>query len=344
MILRIFRAQVVPGEEDNLSAFLRDEAIAGALRMPGLLTFQPAMRRRNGTTELLLVSAWTDFEPILRSRMDLNQPIGVPRAASMVTHGHGDHFELLVGNAAGIPAAATLRLLRARLRPNVESHYFDLSRRIAEALVDDTRLLSVQMGRRLVRDGDEVVAVTLWADEASIAQVTGPDTLVSIGGEEIARLYAEKPTIEHFDAIIRAPGRRDAPAVLLADDERRFVFASERAAELTGRSVARLLTMRIDDLAAPSLQRDVGETWAGFLAAGSFEAPYLLRHQDGSDVRVHSIARARSPWPGCHATVLLPEGAEGSMTLDEALSAAGFVSRYAVASAPAVFGSNAGLG
>ena len=43
LILRVVRARVIPGEEARLERFVREEAVATALKVKGLLSFQPAI-------------------------------------------------------------------------------------------------------------------------------------------------------------------------------------------------------------------------------------------------------------------------------------------------------------
>jgi PAS domain S-box-containing protein len=250
----------------------------------------------------------------------------MPDANGIVEGGHGDHYELVVGNARGLPLAdATLRVTRVPLERGHEASYFELVRANAEDLLGEADLVAFLVGRRMVHGMTEALVTTVWDD----ARRDGPRGL--LGGAEASGHHASPPTTELFRALSVAPASEHAPAILLADDERNDLHATPAAAELTGHSVARLLSMRIDDLSTPDLRDAVPEMWDRFLADGRMAAGFSLRRRDGSEVPVHFSARARSPWPGTHASVLVLAGAEASPDLDAALVDAGFVSRFVLA-------------
>jgi hypothetical protein len=85
--------------------------------------------------------------------------------------------------------------------------------------------------------------------------------------------------------------------------------------------------MRIDDLAAPATREGLPRRWERFLAEGSMAGAFTVRRRDLREVVLRVAARARVPWPGSHAAVLVPEGAPGRPDVDRALAEAGFVSR-----------------
>jgi hypothetical protein len=61
--------------------------------------------------------------------------------------------------------------------------------------------------------------------------------------------------------------------------------------------------------------------------------PYVLERPDGSRVAVRYAARANTPWPNSHTSLLVPEGDEADrdddLDVDSALADAGLVSGYA---------------
>lgn len=65
MILRVHRSRVIEGQEPRLVRFIRDEAMAQALAIPGLLSFQPATRETPAGTELVVASTWTGFDALV---------------------------------------------------------------------------------------------------------------------------------------------------------------------------------------------------------------------------------------------------------------------------------------
>ena len=134
--------------------------------------------------------------------------------------------------------------------------------------------------------------------------------------------------IEHFDALTAIDPRPDAPAILLMDDKRRCVHATPAAARFSGRSLARLLTMRVDDVTRPSERDDVPEPGtASWRRLGAGPLPPGAPGRLGGEV-LYS-AKANSPWPGSHASLLVPADQERELDVDRALVEAGLVRRYA---------------
>lgn len=334
MILRVLRARVIEGEEANLAAFVRDEAVPAALRTDGMLSFQPAVREGRAGTELVLVSTWSGFESITAANRDLDTPLSMPGIAGMVVDSHAEHYELVIGEARSMPLSkAKLRLTRIPIRPNAEAEYYRAVRGWADRLLDEAGLVAFSLGRRVVSRQDEILAVQVWQDEAALLDAAGvPDLTQPMGHSELSRFWAADPSIEHFDALTAIEPRPDAPALLLADDDRRYVHATPAAARLAGRPLARLLTMRVDDIARDADRAAVAASWEQFVAAGTVQGPYELARPDGSSVEVRFAARANSPWPGAHASVLVPAETPNEpddLDVDKALVDAGFVARYA---------------
>jgi hypothetical protein len=74
--------------------------------------------------------------------------------------------------------------------------------------------------------------------------------------------------------------------------------------------------------------------WERFLAMGSMSSRFALRRRDGSEVAVRFSARARSPWPGTHASMFVPGESETPPDIDTALVDGGFVSRFVTVPGP----------
>lgn len=316
--------------------FIRDGAMADALATPGLISFQPATRETSAGTELLVVSAWTGFDEMTAKSANLDAPLVLPEAASMLKDNRSEHYELVIGEARAMPLRhAKLRLTRIPIRANTQPAYYEAVRKWADRLLDETGLVAFSLGRRVVGRGDEIVAAMLWEDEAALVDAAGSDIDRPMGGAELSAYWAADPEIEHFDALTVVEPRRDAPAILLADDERRYVHATPAAARLTLRPLARLLTMRVDDIAPAERRAGVAEMWRAFLAEGSMQGPFTLARPDGTSLEVLYAAKANAPWPGLHASLLAPlrEGSGEALDIDLALIEAGLVARYAPAEA-----------
>jgi PAS domain-containing protein len=332
MILRVLRARVIPGEEARLAQFIRDEAIAPALQSPGLLTFQPAVRETLAGVELVIVSTWTGFDDLAVLGRDLDSPLVVPGAAAMLSDSHSEHYELVIGEARAIPLReGKLRLTRVPIRANTEAAYYDSVRRWSDRLLDETGLVAFSLGRRVVERQDEIVAVQIWQDETSLQEFAGKDINQPLGANELSRFWAAEPEIEHFDALTAIEPRPDAPAIFLADDRRRYVHATPAAAVLSGRPLARLLTMRVEDVTRASEREGVPAAWDQFRLDGAMQGPYVLERPDGSEVAVRFASKANAPWPGSNASLVVPSEADAAeeLDVDQALVDAGLVARYA---------------
>ncbi|HEX7184166.1 MAG TPA: PAS domain S-box protein [Thermoanaerobaculia bacterium] len=92
-------------------------------------------------------------------------------------------------------------------------------------------------------------------------------------------------------------------AILLADDEARYVDANPAASELTGYSRDELLGIRVWDL-TEGADLQLGKTlWKNFIAAGRQNGEYTLVRGDGGRVAVEYRAVA-NVLPGLHLAVL----------------------------------------
>jgi PAS domain-containing protein len=329
MILRLLRGLVRAGEEASLQQFIRDEAVARALQIPGLLSVQPAMRTTADGVEIVLISTWNEFDDVAAFGSDLDTMVAVPAAQSMLAASQAEHYELVIGEARTMPLqAAKLRLTRIPIRANHEAAYYQAVRRWSDRLLDEAGMVAFTLGRRLSGRNDEIVAAQVFVDELALREVAGADVERPMGREELSSFWAEEPVIEHFDALTAAEPSPDAPAILLVDDQRRYVHATPAAARLSGRSVARLLTMRIDEVARPADRHLVPDLWDRFVADGSMRGPFVFERPDGSEVTVNYASKANTPWPGSHASLIVPSEDDTDLDVDRALVEAGLVARY----------------
>ena len=331
MILRVLRARVIEGEQARLEQRIRDDAIERALATPGLLSFQPAVRETRAGTELVIVSTWAGFEDLAAAGPHLDGPVTVPGVAPLLADSHAEHYELVIGQARSMPLSrAKLRLTRIPIKPNIEASYYEAVRAWADRLLDESGLVAFTLGRRVIGRQDDIVAVQIWQDEAHLRDAAGSDLESPMGSAELSGYWAAEPAIEHFDALTAIDPVPDAPAILLADDRRRYVHATPAAARLSGRPLARLLGMRVDDLARPAERERLPDYWDKFMADGSVAGgPYALERPDGSEVEVRFASKANAPWPGSHASVLAPAEESDELDVDRALVQAGFIARYA---------------
>jgi PAS domain S-box-containing protein len=94
---------------------------------------------------------------------------------------------------------------------------------------------------------------------------------------------------------------------LIADDDGRYVHATNGVARILGYEPADLIGMSVVDLAATELQEATPAQWADFLAVGRQEGHFQLRAKDGRVVSLSYQARAHHPVPGFHASRLWPD-------------------------------------
>jgi PAS domain S-box-containing protein len=96
---------------------------------------------------------------------------------------------------------------------------------------------------------------------------------------------------------------RMTDAVLVADDERRFVDANPAACALFNTGYDELLGRRIEELVTLPPDCDIEAKWRSFLERGSDEGEIPLRRADGSELEVEYRATANIE-SGRHLTVL----------------------------------------
>ncbi|CAN5779407.1 hypothetical protein BH24CHL6_BH24CHL6_09850 [soil metagenome] len=337
MILRIFRGRVAAPERELFLRHVREHA-AARLGLPGLLSFQPAWRGAGNDLEVVLVSTWNDFASVATVDRDLEQPITLPGSREILRDGRSAHYELVAGSLRSMAiGGVTVRMLRGVLRPNHDAAFFSWARGRLETLVDDGRLLGAYLGRRINGQDQEAIHVGIWRNDEILVELTGGRRERPIAlGEETLDYFTADWSLDEYGAISRVPAGRAAPALFLADNQRRYFYATPAAARLTGFSVARLTSMRIEDLALPDNAAQVEPEWERFLSVGEQEGPFVLVCRDGSRQEVKYHARANTPWPGAHTSLLAPVAADRPLPdLDAALVAAGIVAHHATPEAGA---------
>src|SRR3954465_214538 len=92
-------------------------------------------------------------------------------------------------------------------------------------------------------------------------------------------------------------------AMLLADDDRRYVAANDAACALLGRTRGELLSLRVDDIAGGPMRAGVAVGWSAFIAAGHQSGHFDIERPDGSVRSVEFRATAHVA-PHRHLSVL----------------------------------------
>lgn len=201
MILRLFRAPVLPGREAALADFIRDRAFAGVRKLEGLRSWQPGIRRDDGGAELALVSTWAGFEAILRNETP-HAPLAVPDATDMLGPGHSEHFELVWSDARQLlHDRGVLRIARLPIRPNCEAEYFSELRSVADRLLDQSGLSALNVGRQTLRGNVETIVVTIWEDRAALDRAIAETGQRGALFASLTPYHAGPIEIEEFEAL-----------------------------------------------------------------------------------------------------------------------------------------------
>ncbi len=98
---------------------------------------------------------------------------------------------------------------------------------------------------------------------------------------------------------------RSGSAMLLADDERRYVDANPPACELLGLTREEILEKRIEDLSPPELKDQVPAIYQAFIEAGSQAGPFTMIRSDGTEIPC-SFSASANVVPGIHLSILIP--------------------------------------
>ncbi len=100
-----------------------------------------------------------------------------------------------------------------------------------------------------------------------------------------------------FEAVFDAA----SDAILIADDQGRYLAANRAAGELLGLASEQIVGRSVGDFTAPG--RDYVEGWRAFLALGHSRGEHELTHRDGTVryVEYNAVAHVR---PGLHVSIL----------------------------------------
>lgn len=125
-------------------------------------------------------------------------------------------------------------------------------------------------------------------------------SIVGVAMDATARKEAEEALAER-EQIFRAVFDNAADAMLVANDDARYVDANPAACELLGRTRDELKALSVHDL---SIDPDAARaSWEAFLARGSMRGDWCGRAGDGSELIAEVVATANIT-PGLHLSVL----------------------------------------
>lgn len=329
MILRLHRARAKAESRGLVLAHLRDYVYPANVRTAGLRTFQAGVSELpDGMLELALVSTWGTFDDVQRGiGRDTLRPLWLASIADHLVPVTADHYEVVGEELTGIVplGGSALRILSGRLMPEHEETFFAFARRAQAEQFDAGLVLISHIGRRLAGDGEEAAYVAVCRDGDASARLGRSATAPASG--DAWESYFTTSFFMAYDAVARvAPKRAESTVLLLADDDRRYVYVTPAAGRLLGRSPARMLGRRVEDISGPTVRDRVEPMWAAFLRDGSQSGVFDVTSVDGATVAMRYEARANTPWPGVHASVLVEPSS--TVDFDDALASAGIVARY----------------
>jgi hypothetical protein len=92
MIVRIYRARVIRGQEERFLQFLRDEAMPFIEQSGAVATY---FGRRIGPLgeDFVAISVWPDLDTLERAVPEWRSPIAFPQVRSLVTDDYVEHYE-----------------------------------------------------------------------------------------------------------------------------------------------------------------------------------------------------------------------------------------------------------
>jgi PAS domain S-box-containing protein len=167
-------------------------------------------------------------------------------------------------------------------------------------------LLARALGRRIARPIETLVeASEALGRGETVRPVRSRITELTRLGAAIATASGERERVEHAlrasEAQLRAIFTSALDAIVVADNDARYVDCNPAAEELFGVSRAELLGRTVRDFAAHAPEADVA--WTEFLRKGTATGLFRLLRPDGAEREVEFSATA-NVMPGRHVSVL----------------------------------------
>ena len=305
MIIRLLRGMVPIGQEAHLVERLRRLDLDKA-PPAGFVGVTLGVRRTGDSLGFLALSTWTSIEAIAAATSGLpdqalpSQPAG--RALESVAI---DLFEVPEGPPlpVGVDRGGALGIVWARVAPHAEAAAHEMIRAVGPE-VGAAGVAGIHVGRRVVDDQTELVVVASWRDRLALhefAQHRARGTLYPAFLELMTEWRFETYDCVVAGTVSVPPA---GPAVLLADDQARYIDASPGIETLIGLPAELVLRQSLADLTPPAERPATTQRWAEFLAAGEAQGTFDILRPDGAIQPVAFRALADCPRPGIHASVL----------------------------------------
>jgi hypothetical protein len=155
----------------------------------------------------VLTSTWESVEDVARQTHGrLDRPVS-PLLDFMEME-EVQHYEL-VGEAVPIivgPAEGVVRVARMHVRPGNEDDFYAVVRRGLAGPAESGDLLAYHLGRRVLPEGHDVAAVSVWRSERALGRIVAPESGEPMWAADLRPLL-DWFEVEHFDAI--PPGEGD---------------------------------------------------------------------------------------------------------------------------------------
>jgi PAS domain-containing protein len=302
MIIRLLHARVPDGRELAFLDRLRG-IVETSHRPEGLVAASFGFRRDGGELHFLALTTWESIDAIATaSGAGPDSPI--VRDDTIVPEISIDLFEAAADSTwPGVMSGTTLGLIRGRVARHAEVTAHEMIRAVAPE-VTRAGVTALSVGRRIDEGEVELLIVATWRDRLSLHRFGKGRTTGTVDPAFVSLLTDwrfETYDVLDPEALLVPPA---GPAILLADDQGRYVDASPGIEALLGVPAELILRQTIADLTPPESGSDFAGAWRAFLDAGHVQGRWTLRRADGSPVVLAFRAQANCPTPGLHASVL----------------------------------------
>jgi PAS domain-containing protein len=308
MILRLWRALLVPGAEAELLRRLRALVTHLEDDPDGPDDFTYGFRHEARSTEFLSLSVWRDFATLLSATDgDLSKPVKWMGLEDLYDAASATTYERLP------PKSPRLRLADARVlgvvagavKPNSEALAQSMIDRSADAALE-AGALAVHRARRVVESTTEIIVVVVWPDRETMTRFVRARSQCAIDRRFTDLLTSW--TFETYDTL--DPARLllppAGPAILVVDGTGALAEVTPGVERIFGIADVLLLGRALSDvLGDPASAADfIARVRRRADTHGTTE----LRRPDGSLVPVRYRAAANLPSDGlCALVVELPD-------------------------------------
>jgi PAS domain S-box-containing protein len=296
----------MPGFEAAFLARLRDRILPDTMATEGLEAFVQGFRAEARDTSSLGLSVWRDWDSILRAteghpdRPERNAPV-----SDLLDRIRIDHYELVDDAPRGLLSldGAVIGVVDGTVLPNAEGAAFEMIR-ASRGVVEKLGVIGFHAGRRMAGRRSQIAVLAVWRDRAALRRFARQRDGALIDPRFTSLM--EEWSFRTFGCL--APGRSLMPAagaaVLLADDDGRYIEASAGVERVLGIPGELLIGRSISDLIPRDERVRQAELWRSFRETSEQEGSITLERPDGSRVEVRYRAATDVPEAGMHASVL----------------------------------------